>query len=70
LGNIAALATLGLVVKPALDGTVQFFTDNKKAELRLRGLAPLTSAYNVAQGKKDIGRALCNIFTFSPAVRS
>jgi hypothetical protein len=37
---------------------------------RPRGpLAPLTSAYNVAQGRKDIGQALSNIFTFSPAVK-
>jgi len=70
LGNVFALAALGFIVKPMLDGLVQTFTGTKEAETRPRGpLAPLTSAYEVAQGKKDLGMALGNIFTFSPGLK-
>lgn len=71
LGNVFAVAALGFIVKPILDGLVQSITGTKEAETRPRGpLGPLTSAYEVAEGKKDMGQALSNIFTFSPGIKA
>jgi hypothetical protein len=71
LGNVFALAALAFVVKPALDKAVQSITGNKDAEVKPRGpLAPLTGAYGVATGKKDLGMVLSNVFTLSPAINA
>jgi hypothetical protein len=67
LGQLAALAFLGTVVKGGLDKVAQVLTGNEDAEVRPMGpLTIPTNVYRAGVGEKDIGQALRDTFTIPP----